>query len=600
MRTIHAWGLWFVIPVAVFGPLSCTGSDTGADSGSGNPTGGTTGGATATGVNASGGSGANPASGGSPVGSGGVTSGGGSGIIGSGGATTSAGSGGATMSAGSGGATTSAGSGGTATGSGGAGTSAGSGGAAPNAGSGGRVTSGGRTGRGGSNPGVGGTGAGAASGSSSGGASGGPDTTSGGAATGGSGSGGAAVTDGSLFTEQHQLASDVDPSAPGTIGIVTWSIDVDSITRASIEFGLDTGYGTVAPVDLSQPGFRTLLLGMKPDHSYHFRIVATDATTTYASDDYVIETGPPTTLVKLGAFDVKDEGARERGFMVTSYWQGRGGQDASVAFVIDADGDIVWWYNSNVDGIARARMSEDGKNMWMIAADPSRGHPLERVSMDALDGETYNSALGSHDLTPVSGATMAFLEYGESDCDSIFEIDPSGATKEVFESSDYVQAGGCHGNALRYSKKEDVYTFSDVSQDVFIVNRSGGVEWRLSEKVSGGNSAWGGVQHGHQLLDNSILVYANRGGGNNASAVFEYSLDGQELHKFSGGYSTANLGDVQRLPGGNTLITHSNDSIIQEFDAQGNVVLQIDGGGSSLGYTVWRESLYGPPPDIAL
>ena len=399
---------------------------------------------------------------------------------------------------------------------------------------------------------------------------------------------------------QHQLASDVDPSAPGTIGIVTWSINVDSITGAYIEFGLDTGYGTEAPVDLSQPDFRTLLLGMKPDHSYHFRIVATDGTTSYASEDYVIETGPPTTLVNLGAFEVMNEGARERGFLVTSYWQGQGEQDGSIAFIIDADGDIVWWYDSSVDGIARARMSEDGQNMWMIAADPMQGHPLERVTMDALNGETYGATVGSHDITPVSGATMAYLDYGESDCDSIFEIDPSGQTAEVFESSDFVQAGGCHGNALRYSKNEDVYTFSDVNQDVFIVNRSGGVEWRLSERVSGGNSAWGGTQHGHQLLDNSILVYANRGGGSNASTVVEYSLDGQEIRTFSGQYATANLGDVQRLPGGNTLVTHSNDSIIQELDAQGNVVLQIDGGGSYLGYTVWRQSLYGPPPDIGL
>ncbi|MBN1608172.1 MAG: hypothetical protein JW940_16180 [Polyangiaceae bacterium] len=589
MRTICALALKFTATVAILVPVSCTGSEsTGADSGNGNPTGGTTGGTSATDVSASGGSGANTGSGGSPVGPGSTATGGDTSIMTTGGAST--GLGGTTTTAGLGGTTTTASSGGTTT-------TGNSGGATTSAGSGGRGARG-ATGGAGGNPATGGR-TGAAAGTSSGGASGGAGTAGGGAATGGSGSGGAAVTDGSLFSEQHQLASDVDPSAPGTIGIVTWSVNVDSITSARIEFGLDTGYGAIAPVDLSQPDFRTLLLGMKPDHSYHFRIVASDGATDYASDDYVIETGPATNLVNLGAFDVRNEGARERGFMVTSYWQGRGGQNASVAFVIDADGDIVWWYDSSVDGIARARMSEDGKNMWIIAADPSRGHPLERVTMDALDGETYSAALGSHDLTPVSGATMAFLEYGETDCDSIFEIDPSGNTKEVFESSDYVNAGGCHGNALRYSKKEDVYTFSDVSQDVFIVNRSGGVEWRLSEKVSGGNSAWGGSQHGHHLLDSSILVYANRASGN-TSAVFEYSLDGQELHKFSGGGSTANLGDVQRLPGGNTLVTHSNDSIIEEFDAQGNVVLHIDGGGSSLGYTVWRESLYGPPPDIGL
>jgi hypothetical protein len=582
VKAIVSSGSKFLMLWAAVGLLNCTGSEAADDAGGGSPASGTTGGAPAADAGARGGSAADTATGGSPPGPGtgtGTTGG----TSGSGAPNTSGGSGGIGPSAGSGGTVTRAGSGGTTTtaSSGGGGTSAATGGAA-------------------GGPAVGGTGTGATSNTSSGGASGGADTAGGGAATGGgAGTGGATATGTARFSEQHQLASDVDPAAPGTVGIVTWSIDVDSITSASIEFGLDTEYGAVAPVDLGQPDFRTLLLGMKPDHSYHFRIVASDGTTSYTSDDYVIETGPATALVQLGGFDVQDEGARERGFMVTSFWQARGGQDASIAFIIDADGDIVWWYDSGVDGIARARMSEDGQNMWMIAADPSRGHPLERVTLDALDAETYSAALGSHDLTPVSGATMAYLDYSESDCDSIFEIDPSGQTKEVFESSDVVRASGCHGNALRYSKKEDVFTFSDVSQDVFIVSRSGAVEWRLSEKVSGGNSAWGGTQHGHQLLDDSILVYANRS-ANNASEVFEYSLDGQEIRRFSGGYSTANLGDVQRLPGGNTLVTHSNDSVIQEFDAEGNVVLQIDGGGSSFGYTVWRESLYGPPPDIGL
>ena len=61
---------------------------------------------------------------------------------------------------------------------------------------------------------------------------------------------------------------------------------------------------------------------------------------------------------------------------------------------------------------------------------------------------------------------------------------------------------------------------------------------------------------------------------------------------------TANLGDVQRLPAGNTLITYSNQSLIQEVDATGKVVLEIKVAGSSLAYSLWLQDLYGPPPDI--
>ncbi|HEY3496429.1 MAG TPA: hypothetical protein VGK73_17135, partial [Polyangiaceae bacterium] len=389
------------------------------------------------------------------------------------------------------------------------------------------------------------------------------------------------------------LASEIDPDAPTTVGIVTFTIDKSALTAAHIEFGLDTEYGTNAPVDLDLDDHRTLLLGMKPETTYHFRVVASDASATYQSDDFTIETGAPTTLVSIESFDVANETARERGFIMASYWQGQG---LSVPFILDADGDIVWWAPGGPNGIARARMSADGKNMWMISAS-NQGAPLQRVSMDGLDAQTYSMVIGSHDITAVEGETMAFLEYGESDCDSIYEIDPSGTTREVFESQSVVSGSGCHGNAVRYSQAEDLYSFSDVSTDIFVVNREGAVEWRLSERVTGGNQAWGGVQHGHQLLEDSILIFANRGAGSMESSAIEYSLEGEELLNFSSGAYSANLGDVQRLPGGNTLVTFSNDSIIEEIDPQKNVVLRIDGGGSRIGYALWTESLYDPAPD---
>lgn len=415
---------------------------------------------------------------------------------------------------------------------------------------------------------------------------------------------GGTVADDSLFTVASHLASDDNPSAPGTIGIVTWSSTLGAIADAQIEFGLDDTYGMTAPVDLNEPEYRTLLLGMKPANTYHFRIVAGDGTTSYASGDYTIDTGSPTNLINLASFDVVNEAGRERGFIVSSYWQGQSG---SVPFVVDADGEIVWWYESNTNGIARARMSADGKNMWIIPAS-NGGGPLERVSMDTLDGQVYNNTTGSHDLTPVTGDLMAYLDYGENDCNSIFTIDPSGTTEEIWDSDTVFGGGGggggfgggCHSNALRYSATEDVYTLSDVNQDVAVVSRTGELQWLLTDIVSQGNSAWGGTQHGHQLLSDSILIFANNGGQGQASRAIEYTLDGQEIMSYESGDYSANLGDVQRLPGGNTLVTFSNDTIIHEIDANAQLVLEIDGGNGAFGYALWRESLYGTPPDIGL
>jgi len=218
-----------------------------------------------------------------------------------------------------------------------------------------------------------------------------------------------------------------------------------------------------------------------------------------------------------------------------------------------------------------------------------------RVSMDGLDEQTYPNALGSHDIAALSGETMVFVEYGETDCDSVFDIDPSGTTHEIFESQGIV-GSKCHGNAIRYSAKENILTYSDRYEDLIAMTLDGQILWRLAELVPGGNASWGGAQHGHQLLDSSLLIFANDGMSISESAAIEFDLAGNELRRFHSGLRSGIMGDVQRLPGGNTWVTYSTRGKIQEYDESGNVVFEVDAGGDVIGYSMWRDSLYGPPP----
>jgi hypothetical protein len=398
-----------------------------------------------------------------------------------------------------------------------------------------------------------------------------------------------------LFVVSVTRASDLEPSAPGTVGILTFAVPLSSLREASVEFGLDTKYGLSAPVDLDAPGHRTLLLGMKPTRTYHLRVVVSDGYLTYRSRDYTFETGPAPTSLPFAGITVASEAWRERGFIVTSYLTGPG---KTIPFIIDADGEIVWWREVSVQGVARAAMSATGKNLWAIRSG-SEGGPLVRVGMDGLEAQQYDGTVGSHDITPVTDETMAFLEHGEADCDSVFEIDPSGATREIFESQGVVGAR-CHANAIRYSATEDIYTYSDRLEDLLGLSRSGEVLWRLSERVPGGHATWGGAQHGHHLLDSSLVIFANDGVSATVSAAIEYDFGGRELRRFQSGYYSGIMGDVQRLPQGNTLVTFSAASIIQEFTHNGEIVVELDGGGPALGYATWRPTLYGPPPTITL
>jgi hypothetical protein len=469
------------------------------------------------------------------------------------------------------------------------------GGAPATAGSGGLSGAGGTSGGSSASAGMpsGGAGASDAAGRAGGGAAG---SGGDGAAGGGSGTAGGPDMGSATFEIAVELASDVLPTAPTTVGIVRWSVNVEDLVDASIEFGLDTSYGMTAPVDLAEPEHRTLLVGMKPEHTYHFRIVARDASKTVASADQTLTTGAAPTGVALGGFNVMSASEQQRGFILTSYRQGD-----NAAFIVDADGDIVWWYlDGPSDGIARARLSADGESLWLVSSGNTAA-PLVRMSLDTLEVDRFATSGGTHDITPIGGSSMLYLDYSEDDCTSVFEIDPSGMPVEFFESDGVVESTGgmlgCHGNAVRYSEKEDVVTFSDLNQDILALDRSGTVLWRLSERVSGGNDTWGGLQHGHQLLDDGILIFANQGDGGMASAAIEYDLEGVERRRFpSHGYS-ANLGDVQRLPADHTLVTYSNEGVIQEVDADGSVVLELSSDGAGFGYALWLEDLYDPAFD---
>ena len=60
----------------------------------------------------------------------------------------------------------------------------------------------------------------------------------------------------------------------------------------------------------------------------------------------------------------------------------------------------------------------------------------------------------------------------------------------------------------------------------------------------------------------------------------------------TGSAASTNLGDAQRLPGGNTLVTYASDGKLVELDASWNEVQTF---AVRVGYASWRKTLYGPP-----
>ena len=425
------------------------------------------------------------------------------------------------------------------------------------------------------------------------------------AGTGATESGGSATTGGSAGMGPvgpcgFSISASLSP-AISTVGIIEWAVQTISVESASIEFGLDQSYGVTAPVDLAEPGYRTLLLGMKASHDYHFRVLAHGGGEDCESPDQVLRTGPVANGLPKIAISNDQPQARAGGFLVSSFISD------GPAFILDADGDYVWWGGSGEMG--RALMSYDGKYMWSGNINVhGGGGRMRRMGMDGVTQEEHTEFGDSHhDFTVLPDETIGFIQH-DARSDRIMERAPDGTVSKVIEVSE--AHGGVtdnHTNSIHYHPSDDSYTFSDLNQNTYVkVTRSGQVVWILggtTGQFTGDGATWT-REHGHQLIAADRLLFFNNGKLPSPSTAVEVSLDftnmiATRVWEYAGSEASAIYGDVQRLDNGNTLVTYSTTGVIREVDTNGDSVQTLSFGiGAAVGYVMKRASLYGAPPEL--
>jgi hypothetical protein len=519
-----------------------------------------------------------------------------------------------------------------------AGGTSGSGGASASGGTGGGVGGAGATAGVGTTGGAGGGsgtgGAGAAGGAGGIGGTGGgggmpPMAGSGGTAAGSGGGAGTGTMPGECtFTVTSQTADKAGAGGIPTVGIVDWTVDIANPTSASIEFNLEGATAMhTAPVDVSKgPSFKTLLLGMKGSKTYKFRVKAADATKSCTSMDYSITTGAvASTVPRITKTKGTSAVASAGGFIVGSSglggMGGPGGGGSAMAFIFDSDGDPVWWASAP-PSCSRAKMSFDGQYMWMMELNvdnmSNNGGEVSRISMDGLTKNAKISGLSNchHDLTVLEDGKVACASWAQQPGDQpsdLIEVDAMGNVTKVATIGPNIYLGGAglgggnsfHANGIHYLKYDDSYTVSDRNPNLFVkISRATGqVVWQFGGSCSGApaTKCVGGdwkVNHGHDMLEDGTFLLFNNG-TSGAATVFEYKLmetgtfAATKNWEYKPGTASNVLGDVQRLPNGNTLVTFSTASIVHEIDPARTLIQSFNGLG---GYAEWRQTLYGPPP----
>jgi hypothetical protein len=387
-----------------------------------------------------------------------------------------------------------------------------------------------------------------------------------------------------------------------TVGIVEWSLD--GVESARIEFGKDTNYGMTAPVDLQAPNYRTLLLGMEGSSTYHYRVVATVGGQECTGADQTLMTGAvPNSLQNL---TVETMGEVAPGYLITTTYSS--GMDGP-AYILNEAGNVVWYYTA-VGEPSRARMSYDGKYMWMGRANvPDRGAQMVRVAMDGSEEQDLSGEFEAmnHDFVVLPDESVVFIAYGNG-CDDVRRRMPDGSVTTLINSSEASGAGMCHLNSIGYSPEDETIVFSDLTANHYVkITLEGEIVWILggdNSDFSGEGATWTN-QHGlHMLGLDRILIFNNGGGGGgDGSLAIEIALDLTQMSatrswSYGAGISNQVMGDVQRLENGNTLVVYSTQGVIHEVDPEMNLVQSIEssGVGAAFGYADKRTSLYGAPP----
>jgi hypothetical protein len=233
---------------------------------------------------------------------------------------------------------------------------------------------------------------------------------------------------------------------------------------------------------------------------------------------------------------------------------------------------------------------------------------VESVAMDGTGATTFPGLAASHhDLAslPTGFATLLWNKSGtDAPCSLVEVADGTGAiTTVVADMGTLYNSSTFHTNAVHYYLGDDTYTVGDRNPDLYVkLTRAGQLVWQFGgsnpkdpSRFFTGVPTWS-VNHGHQLLPDGTFLFFNNG----ANEAWGYALDTTAMKAkkilgyTAGGAASSVLGDVQRLPNGNFLITFSTSGQIHEISPSGALVAKFTSG--SFGYAEFRESLYGPPP----
>lgn len=355
------------------------------------------------------------------------------------------------------------------------------------------------------------------------------------------------------------------------------------------------------------------LLGLKADTTYVFEVDTDDA-----SGGALVKTGNVSN--SLPGLNVEGTPALEDGYFVTTFLS-----TVSAAAILDADGDLVWWWLDERPDIqvARAELMLDGSGVVLGVStnDPTateRYTELIEVSWDGSTTNTIQAADYHHDFFQVSDGVYAYqaltsIEDNGRDVlgDLVVQVDRDGNTTELWNAFDDFPFDAeyadderrkywHHANAMDADGDGFLFSMRNLNT-IARIDGAGELDWAIGEfgdLTIEGEKPHTVNQHQFQRLDDGLVVFDNGSTADADSRVVEYAIDldagtAEEVWVYRPDPTLYNyaLGSVARVDD-ITLISWTTAGRIEQVSADGELLWEFYTDiGAGVGYAEWVPSL---------
>ncbi len=418
------------------------------------------------------------------------------------------------------------------------------------------------------------------------------------------------------------VAWEVVEDVPSVIR-VTWGQLADA--TAFVEFSVDEGVWLTSPSLTFEAGTaEALLLGVPHDADVTFRVVNDFGDGPLTAEEVVAHTDPAHEDLVHPELLTADEAAWDP----TLQYVLVGSSDyRGWTTIVDRQARVVWARQTpGLNATLYTRPSYDGRDLlidhnsyWAIFDDGDASQVV-RMKIDGTEIATYDTPGLHHPFVELADGSIVWgAAHGLTE--TLDKLTPDGTHEQIWDCDDFQALAGvdnayCQSNTIFWSETDDTFLFSLYSDETIVeIDHATGDSLRWFGHDPGSwafdppESAFHWQHGGHFTEAGTLITSSHVDGASNECVVREYELDEAsetlvEVWSFGVGLGVESptMGEVHRLPGGNTLHNYGSGARLREVTPDGTVVWDIawDTGDETTTYNLGRttplEELYAFAP----